>query len=484
MKPFNFVRVSDNASGIIILLMVVLAPWMLGTTSNNAIQFLNFLGISSGILQITKCVVNLKWVSTEKGKGLKFKSHWSMASVFLGCITLLGYVLCSAFNSAGVLKYTYELSSPIASGVDVEYLSYIEWLPQSYDRERTLRAFWKYLAITMSFFAARDWLKGRSQRGLEFYSGDPSFPTDRMLVFFWVLSISSAVLALVGILQRLDGGQKLLWWFDTSMRGGDAAFGPYPYRSNGAQYLNLVWPITLGIWWVIRRRTVERHYSSHRIGKDPQLLFLACAVLIAAGVVVANSRGGFLVLVGLLLVFVVLGSSSGKRQWRFKVGGLSAIFCGFLLGWWLGGDLILRRFYNEDFSQMSGRNLIYDDATRMAKDFALFGSGAETFAPLYYFYRLKDPVWSAYVHNDYLETLITFGCFGAILIFLIFVSVWLVPFYGNGIPAPREFIGCIAVSMAGIMVHALFDLPFQIYSLHFEFAMLCALLTCLRWQKR
>ena len=115
-----------------------------------------------------------------------------------------------------------------------------------------------------------------------------------------------------------------------------------------------------------------------------------------------------------------------------------------------------------------------------SSSFKFFGSGAETFAPLYYFYRDLNPGWAAYAHNDYLETLITFGWFGAGTIFLIFVSICLVPFHGDGFLVPKDFVFSIGLGMAGIMVHALVDLPFQIYSLHIYFVVFCSLLTCLK----
>ena len=145
---------------------------------------------------------------------------------------------------------------------------------------------------------------------------------------------------------------------------------------------------------------------------------------------------------------------------------------------------MMARFRSEDLGSMSGRKLIYEDSARMAQDFALFGSGAQTFAPLYYFYRNKDPQWNAYAHDDYLETRITFGTVGFVIILMIFLGLWLVPFFGNGIPAPPEFFLLIGLAMLGILTHAKFDLPFQIYSLHSQFVLLCAVLTSLKWQGR
>ena len=296
--------------------------------------------------------------------------------------------------------------------------------------------------------------------------------------------MNAAAVALVGMLQRLDGTQELLWTFANHINGGHGAFGPFPYRSNGAQYLNLMWPVTLGFWWVLRRRNVARRSVSNRSGGDPHVLLLVLAVLTAAGVVVANSRGGFLVLVGLLVAVFVLLMFWSKRQAGFRLGVVAAILAVLGVGGWLGGEAMMARFRSEDLSGMSGRKLIYEDTARMAQDFAVFGSGAETFAPLYYFYRHKDPEWNAYVHDDYLETRVTFGTVGFVIIVLIFLAVWLVPFFGNGIPAPPEFILLIGVAMVGILIHAKSDLPFQIYSIHSQFVLLCAVLTSLKWQGR
>jgi O-antigen ligase len=371
----------------------------------------------------------------------------------------------------------------VASGVEINYLNPIEWLPQSCDKGRTLRAFWKYLAIVLSFAAARDWLMGASRRERQSDDGTTRFPGDRMQWLLWMLGINAAAVSLVGMLQRLDGTDRLLWSFTNHLNGGNGAFGPFPYRSSGAQYLNLMWPVTLGFWWVLRRRNVARRSASHRSGGDPHVLLLVLAGLTAAGVVVANSRGGFLVLVGLLVAVLALMMLWSKRQLGFKLGLVVSIVAVLGVGGWLGGEAMMVRFRSDDFGTLNGRKPIYEDSARMAEDFAVFGSGAETFAPLYYFYRKKDPAWNAYVHDDYLETRITFGTVGFVIILMIFLTVWLVPFFGNGIPSPPEFFLLIGVAMVGILAHAKFDLPFQIYSIHSQFVLLCAVLTTLKWQR-
>ena len=477
-------RFLDVMSGGVLLLTAVLSPWILGATTRETIWALNGLGFVSGGLWIAQRVVRSRASAVRQPPAEYVGARWPMACVAVLVITLLSYVLCSALNPKASLQYTFTPGYPFASGVEIDYLEPIEWLPQSHDQDRTLRAFWKYLAIVFGFAAARDWLMAASRRERRSGDGTPRFPGDRMQWLLWTLAINAAAVALVGMLQRLDGTPKLLWTFANHINGGQGAFGPFPYRSNGAQYLNLMWPVTLGFWWVLRRRNVARRSGSNRSGGDPHVLLLVLAALTAAGVVVANSRGGFLVLAGLLVAVFVLVMFWSKRQAGFRFGVVAAILAVLGVGGWLGGEAMMARFRSEDLSGMSGRKLIYEDTARMAQDFAVFGSGAETFAPLYYFYRHKDPQWNAYVHDDYLETRVTFGTVGFVIIVLIFLAVWLVPFFGNGIPAPPEFILLIGVAMVGILIHAKSDLPFQIYSIHSQFVLLCAVLTSLKWQGR
>jgi O-antigen ligase len=477
-------RVFDVISGAVLLLIAVLAPWILGATTLETIRILNVLGFLAGGLWITQRIVRSKTSAGRQPPAKCYGARWPMACVWGLVITLLAYVLCSVLNPKASLQYTFNPGYPLASGVEIDYLEAIEWLPQSHDRDRSLRAFWKYLAIVLSFAAARDWLMRASRRERRCDDGTPRFPGDRMQWLLWTLAMNAAAVSLIGMLQRLDGTQELLWTFANHLSEGRGAFGPFPYRSNGAQYLNLMWSVTFGFWWVLRRRNVAWRSLSNRSGGDPHVVLLVLAVLTAAGVVVANSRGGFLVLAGLLVAVFGLLMFWSKRQAGFRLGVVAAILAVLGVGGWLGGEAMMARFRTEDLSSMNGRKLIYEDTARMAQDFAVFGSGAETFAPLYYFYRHKDPEWNAYVHDDYLETRVTFGTVGFVIILLIFLAVWLVPFFGNGIPAPPEFILFIGVAMVGILIHAKFDLPFQIYSIHSQFVLLCAVLTSLKWQGR
>lgn len=88
------------------------------------------------------------------------------------------------------------------------------------------------------------------------------------------------------------------------------------------------------------------------------------------------------------------------------------------------------------------------------------------------------------MHNDYLETIITFGWVRLGIIVTLLGLGWLTPFLGNGIPAPPEFLVVTGMAMGGILVHARFELPFQACGLYMEFVLPSALLTCLKWDHR
>src|SRR5205809_2043726 len=111
----------------------------------------------------------------------------------------------------------------------------------------------------------------------------------------------------------------------------------------------------------------------------------------------------------------------------------------------------------------------------MAADHPLFGTGAGTFDPLFQLYRISpDEYWPGQLHNDWLETLITFGRAGFALVLLALLLVWCRGFAPGGIACPGVFLACIWLALGGCLIHARYDFPFQIYSILLLFLVLCA----------
>jgi len=122
------------------------------------------------------------------------------------------------------------------------------------------------------------------------------------------------------------------------------------------------------------------------------------------------------------------------------------------------------------------RQQMYDAARPMAADYPLFGTGPGTFETVFQLYRIStDTYWPAQLHNDWLETRITFGWLGGGLIALAFGAVVLRWFARGGIHGGRRFIVLLWLALAGCLAHARYDFPFQIHSILFLFLVLCAI---------
>jgi hypothetical protein len=334
---------------------------------------------------------------------------------------------------------------------------------------------------------------------------------------------------LEGIAQRVEGSGHLLFILEPRInKAAKSQFGPYAYRGNAAAYFNLLWPVCLGFWWTLGRS---------REGGSRHHLLLLCAVLMAACPMVCSSRAGAVVDLGLLAAgtgFLLLSGlrpgsrsaerggsgsreSSGHGRRGSRPGGephrgsammrsgasatyrqprqdavkriltLSsrtrpALLLGFcagalVLGYVFGWKMLEPRWshFAEDYAF---RDILSDQAWPMAADYPVFGTGPGTFATVFNLYRSStETTWPAQVHNDWLETRITFGWAGSALIALAFATVLVRWFLPGGMHGGTRFVVLTWLALAGCVAHARYDFPFQIYSILFLFLVLCAILS-------
>lgn len=80
------------------------------------------------------------------------------------------------------------------------------------------------------------------------------------------------------------------------------------------------------------------------------------------------------------------------------------------------------------------------------------------------------------LHNDWLETLITFGRLGSAL--LLAAGAWILArwFRGGGIRIPWPFVAFFWIALGGCLLHARSTFTAGIYSIQFVFVLLCAAL--------
>lgn len=468
--------ICDTITGPLLLFMIVFSPWAFGTTQRWAILAMNALGYVVGALWLVKWFVRRmkgyqapRW--GEPGTlGRLTPRH--IRSV-LGFITLaiLVYCLISAINA----RSTFDPES-----LTFDYHEHLGWLPHSFDGKGTWSAFWMYLGLAGGFWSVQDWIVGKTRSEQRCEARGQAVPGPlpaRMRLVLWVLAINGGLLAIEGIIQRLEGSGNLLFLIKPRVNpGAETQFGPYAYRANASQYFNLVWPVCLGFWWMLQRSWGKHRFAQHWI--------LAAATLMAACPIISTSRGGAVISVVIgtlaalyLLAAYAISAARGRGVGKSAAAAIAVFFFGFVaVGLGLGWKQLKPRM-DEFEAGYDLREKMFDTARPMARDYPLYGTGPGTFECTFMLYRITtDTYWPAQLHNDWLETRITFGIAGMSLLLAALGMVIVRGFLPGGIYAGRRFVPMIWLALAGSLVHARYDFPFQIHSLVFLTLLLCAFL--------
>jgi O-antigen ligase len=276
----------------------------------------------------------------DRGGARAACARWWPRGLAAIAMWLLFYCAASALNARATfdkdtLEFTYR------DGV-------IPWLPHSYDAQRTWFEFWQWAGLACVFWATRDWLLTKSDRRSRHTDrSEPEVAPDaaeaglppRLTRLLWVMCLNATLVGVESILQRLDGTNKLLWlvepyWNDTAA----SQFGPYAYRSNAAQFFNLVWPLGLALWWSLLPTARSRGAPHQRVGEGPQVLLFPCVVVLATCPFISSSRGGALIASACLALagLVLLGATRRRgRLARLALASaaLAALGLGATLGW-------------------------------------------------------------------------------------------------------------------------------------------------------
>ena len=483
----------DRFSEGLIYFMVVFSPWAFGTTQPWSIWTMNISGYLLGVILIAKLLTRTlygyeppRWDNraTETDSRGSAAGRTAVAGLVFFTVAILAYCLIAALNA----RSTYN-----AAQMEFMYRPQIPWLPHSYDRTRTFQSFANYLALACFFWAVRDWLLGkteaeiRASRAPDRFAAQTSYLPARLRRLLWVLSVNGALLGIESIAQRLSDTNKLLWLKGTRENPqAEAQFGPYAYRGNAAQYFNLLWPVTLAFWWTLRREVRHRLRASKFRHHAARPLLLAAVLAMAACPIITLSRGGALVAVGSMAIaatILVFAMRRGHGLTRFGVVLFFAAAAA--TGLWFGWDKLGERMKDAG-EGFRGREATFQIARKIAADFPVFGTGPGTFEPVFPLYRESlDEYWPKQLHNDWLETRITFGWVGCGLIaaaFLLVITRW---FAGGGLRTGWRFVSLLWLALGGCLIHARYDFPLQIYSILLVFLLVCAVLCTLgRWPSR
>lgn len=467
-------QLCDSATGALLLAMIAAAPWLFGATEPWSIRLLNALGFACGALLLVKWL--LRWSSgavavesvMSRREPKLAASLWMVRAMAVLTAAAVFYCLVAALNARATF---------VPEEQRLQYHErYAPWLPFTYDSHLTWTAFWNYAALACAFWSLRDWLlHPASPRP----SPDALLP-GRFRALFWVLSLNTAALAVEAIFQRLLGAERMLALRAPYDGRADLMFGPFAYRGNAAQYMNLAWPAILAFWWVLREEARRRAWDSRKIGGGPHLFLLVCAIVVASAPIVAGSPSGAAMVLLLLVFSIFVMFLSRRGSWRTRCTIVLVCLSVVALGGALGWDQLaprLREFYRTPYASP---HELYENAKQMALDYPLYGIGPGAFRALYPLYR-ADPKqdWHAFLHDDWMETRVTFGWAGSMLVLCLLclaLARWFAP---GGLPGPWEFVALLWGAVGACLINAKFSFPLQVYSILLLFLVLLAVLSCL-----
>jgi O-antigen ligase len=360
-KPYRWADIGTEA---LIYFTALWGPWAFGTVHDWAITTMNLSNYGIGLLLVTKWFIRWKtdyqparWTSQSESDGESGspKRDWRTKTVACLTVYMLGYILVSILNARSTYNWDFNF---------FEYEeTYIKWLPHTYDKAATIQSFYNFLGLACCFWGVRDWLLGKtrtermesaseeddSQHMFEEEISVPSIPI-RLKRLLWVLCIGGGLLALVGIVQRLDGTPKLLWILERERFGSSTqGFGPFGYRGNGASYLNMILPLSVGfLMWMIQYAKSVRMKTGSKASESHFTLIPAICMMMAAPFV-SLSRGGSLVM--LLILFTILLIITFKPDLVREVNKLKTItlfFIAILFAFFLGWQPLMNRMNTQN----------------------------------------------------------------------------------------------------------------------------------------
>jgi len=290
----------------------------------------------------------------------------------------------------------------------------------------------------------------------------------------WIQRLAIAVstvgfmVALIGVVQLFSGEVKIYGF----RRTGGSTFGPYVNHNHFAGFMEMVFPLTLGL--LVSSGSTARRWRG---------LFVLFAAVMGGATLLSLSRGGLIGLVLGTFVFLYLSARGNARRTVLLTIGLivTVVLASlFLLG---AGSTLERlpaaRNLGKDPS-MQTRLSVAKDTLQIIREHPYTGTGLGTFSVVFprYFSRYTGLTFDK-AHNDYVELLAGVGLAG-----FTFVIWWIVALFRSvsqtlRIPSSPAsplkigaFCGCFS-----LLIHSFVDFNLQIPANAICFVVLAALVT-------
>jgi O-antigen ligase/tetratricopeptide (TPR) repeat protein len=438
-KSNDTVPLTSYPGRILVLVMLVVAPWLLGSLAGWA-QF------GLGVISLVALGLWFLEIAINRPKALILPLSVLPILLAIGLGILQIWPLSSEIKERLAATHSQQQWEQLAAATELDR-EVVSQLELHLEQSTAPYAWPERLPISIDPHATRLMTTQLLFAAIGYVLGAYYFHQSRSL--FWlclVMTVNGLVLAAFGIVQKLTGADNSL--FMGALQVDGTVFGPYVNRNNAAGWLimsmaaavMLVMTAFLGNSeleedrddWMIheQRKQSDWWYSLLRLVHELNARKLAAVfalVFIVGGVMTTLSRGGTLgMILGSVIGFIVIGVSSSSRG-RQGIQYLAvAIVLGLLLVGWLGfGQKLMDRFDQADKANIldDARVQNWTDTWSLFSEQWLVGSGLNTYQHVHRPMRttVEQNIY-AFAENQYFQTLIDAGLVGGLL--LVIMMAW------------------------------------------------------------
>ncbi|PYI60094.1 MAG: hypothetical protein DMC59_04015, partial [Verrucomicrobia bacterium] len=408
---------------------LIYAPWAYGATTSTSIQVTNWILLAALALWAVELLVSRRTP--------RFPRLLLLLVVALVCVG--GWMVLNAKSiydsDFSVFVPLRNFASPLAGSVD--YTISVAWI-----------------------------IRGALLLGTILFVADLSQSNRWLLRLWYVIGLVAGSIAFLGLLQKATGARMIFWQMAPPW-GVSTFFATYYYHGNAGAFLNLVWPLTVGL--AIRAFTKRSHPGMRAI-------WISVSIVTLAGVMANTSRMAQLVAVLLLIVICVrfgatlLRALSSTEKGVAFAGAIAILLTLIAVAQATHLEQPLNRWQSVS-ERTDARWLASRVAIGALADAGFFGFGPGTFRSVFPAYNNlsvnRVPGTWRFLHEDYLQTLLEWGWLGS--------SIWALLIFGgiavgirsykkyalDWMPRRRLLQPLVLMALIGVALHALIDFPLQ-----------------------
>lgn len=301
--------------------------------------------------------------------------------------------------------------------------------------------------------------------------------TKEIKIIALFITIVAVIISLIGITWH--NGEYIALFTGVSRF---ASFGPFTSRNHGSQFLLASFFISLSLWLPHFLLEAKRRLPYKNIW------FFTFSIILFIGVFFTHSRGGVIaLLLGLGILTILCGAFIIKKKTMkiLAIGTFAILFAGLIILVIQHSTAIgLRQFGT--FSDQA-RLLLYRAAFDMLKDFPWTGVGFDAFSGAIDAYlKVSLKAFPRYLHNDWLELLLSFGyIYGSIIFILIGGIIYKIAKLFKGLePKKQVRLAIFCAGLSAFCSTGIIDFPFHLPACAFLFFCLLVFATARTFDNR